>query len=129
MKSIVTWFEIPALDFDRCRKFYECILDVKMHYSEMEGVKHAFFPHEGEAIGGAIVQEDYLKPGTEGPLVYLNGGENLDTVLNKVEGAGGKVLMPRRLISEHVGYMAQFLDTEGNRFALYEPIKHTDSKS
>lgn len=125
MKSIVAWFEIPALDFDRCCKFYESILDLKMHRAEMGGIHHAFFPHEGEAIGGAIVQEDYLKPGAEGPLVYLNGGDNLNVILDKVEGAGGKVLMPRRLISEQVGYMAQFQDTEGNRFALYEPApKH-----
>jgi predicted enzyme related to lactoylglutathione lyase len=123
MKSIVVWFEIPALDFDRCLQFYETILDVKMHVMEMGGIKHAFFPHEGEAVGGAIVQEDYLKPGDTGPMVYLNGGENLAIVLNRVEKAGGKITMPKKLISEHVGYMAQFYDTEGNRLALYEAIK------
>lgn len=123
MKSIVTWFEIPALDFERCVKFYETVLDVEMHKSEHGGVKHAFFPHGGEAVGGAIVQEDYLKPGSEGPLVYLNGGNNLNEVLDKVEPAGGKIVIPRTLIGEEIGYMAQFFDTEGNRFALYEPAK------
>ena len=124
MKSIVVWFEIPALDFDRCLKFYESIMDLKMHASEMGGVKHAFFPHEGEMIGGAIVQEDGLKPGDKGPLVYLNGGDYLEKVLNRVEAAGGKITMPKTLISEQIGYMAQFYDTEGNRLALYEAIKH-----
>ena len=123
MKSIVVWFEIPAVDFDRCLKFYETIMNVKMHASEMNGVKHAFFPHEGEMVGGAIVQEDGLKPGDQGPMVYLNGGNNLNEVLDKVEGAGGKVTMQKTLIAEDIGYMAQFYDTEGNRLALYEPIK------
>ena len=124
MKSIVVWFEIPALDFERCLKFYESILDVKMHCEELGGKKHAFFPHEGEMVGGAIVQEDYLQPGDQGPMVYLNGGDNLQIVLDRVEGAGGRITMSKTLISEQVGYMAQFYDTEGNRLALYEPANH-----
>lgn len=123
MKSIVTWFEIPAVDFNRCVAFYETILDVEMHKTEHGGKPHAFFPHGGEAVGGAVVVEDYLKPGSEGPLVYLNGGENIQDVLDKIEPAGGKIIMPRTLIHETIGFMAQFYDTEGNRFALYEAVK------
>jgi hypothetical protein len=40
-------------------------------------------------------------------------------MLDKVEPAGGKILMPKSLISEHWGYMALFEDTEGNRVALH----------
>lgn len=123
MKSIVTWFEIPALDFDRCVNFYETILSVEMHKADFAGKKHAFFPHEGEKVGGAIVQEEYLTPGDKGPLVFLNGGNDLNEALSKVESAGGKIAMPKTLISQDIGYMAMFYDTEGNRFALYEPAK------
>lgn len=125
MKSVVVWFEIPAADVDRCQKFYETIMDVQMHREEVNGHKMAFFPHQDEAIGGAIIeQEEGQKPGTQGPLVYLNGGSDLSIALNKVEAAGGKITMPRTLINENIGYMAAFLDTEGNRLALYEPVKH-----
>jgi predicted enzyme related to lactoylglutathione lyase len=39
--------------------------------------------------------------------------------LARVEDAGGKILVPKKQISEDVGYMAVFIDTEGNRVALH----------
>jgi len=36
-----------------------------------------------------------------------------------VEKAGGRVLQPKTLINEDVGYMGLFLDTEGNRMAVH----------
>jgi hypothetical protein len=36
-----------------------------------------------------------------------------------VEAAGGKVLVPKTQISEDIGYMGVFLDTEGNRIAIH----------
>jgi predicted enzyme related to lactoylglutathione lyase len=35
------------------------------------------------------------------------------------EAAGGKVPQPKQLISDEVGYMGIFLDSEGNRIALH----------
>jgi predicted enzyme related to lactoylglutathione lyase len=43
----------------------------------------------------------------------------LKNVLDKVEAAGEKVLMPKKQISEDIGYMGMFLDTEGNRIAIH----------
>ena len=31
----------------------------------------------------------------DGALIYLNGGEDLSVPLSKVEGAGGKILLPK----------------------------------
>jgi uncharacterized protein len=39
--------------------------------------------------------------------------------LDKVEAAGGKIVVPKTEISPEHGYMAVFLDTEGNRIALH----------
>jgi hypothetical protein len=36
-----------------------------------------------------------------------------------VEAAGGKILVPKTEISPDYGFMAVFLDTEGNRIALH----------
>lgn len=121
MKSIVVWFEIPAQDLARCQKFYETIMDLKMQESEVNGHKMAFFPHEGEAVGGAIIEDSSMKPGVDGPIVYLNGGSNLQEVLEKIEPAGGKIIQAKTLIDEKIGDMALFEDTEGNRLALYNP--------
>ena len=37
----------------------------------------------------------------------------------KIESQGGKTLMNKTQISPEIGYMAYFLDTEGNRIALH----------
>ena len=60
-----------------------------------------------------------LAASADGTVLYLNGGDDLQVSLNRVEGAGGHVLIPKTLISPEVGYFAQFLDTEGNRVGLY----------
>ena len=39
-------------------------------------------------------------------------------MLDRVEGAGGKVVMPKTSIGEN-GFMALFLDTEGNKVGLH----------
>ena len=54
----------------------------------------------------------------KGALLYLNGGEDLSVPLNRVEGAGGKVLQEKTSIGGN-GFMAIFGDTEGNRIALH----------
>ena len=63
---------------------------------------------------------DSHKPSaTDGPLIYLNANPDVQHVLNKVEKAGGKILVPKTQISPEYGFMAVFIDTEGNRIALH----------
>ncbi len=40
----LNWFEIPATDIDRSRKFYETIFDLEMITHEMGDMKMAMFP-------------------------------------------------------------------------------------
>lgn len=51
--------------------------------------------------------------------VYLNAGDDLGTVLARVEAAGGKVAVPKTQISPEFGFMGAFLDTEGNWVGLH----------
>ena len=117
-QGMITWFEIPVLDFERAKTFYECVLGKKIHTYEMGGVQHGFWEHSPSVIGGALVQDE-LKPSKDGVLVYFNGGLDLSTILNKVEGSGGKVVLPKTQISPEIGFMAKFEDTEGNILALH----------
>ena len=119
MASAINWFEIPALDFERAKTFYETVLDIKMMVPFPDS-KYAMFPADmqnGE-IGGGLTQEDGAEPAQQGALIYLNGGDNLDVRLARVEAAGGKVIMPKTSIGEN-GFMARFIDTEGNRMAFH----------
>ena len=122
MKNAISWIEIPVTDFDRAKEFYGVIYGQTIEEMPFPMGKYGVLPHnEGEhGCGGGIVQMEGMKPGVDGPTVYLNGGEDLSGPLAKVEGAGGKIIMPKTEIGEN-GFMAQFIDTEGNRLALHSP--------
>lgn len=120
-ENALNWFEIPAGDINRAKKFYETIFGIEMPVQEMMGMQMAFFPAEdmNGKVSGGLVQGPMHKPSADGAKVYLNGNPNLDNALSKVEAAGGKVTMPKTKISEEIGYMAFFIDSEGNGMALH----------
>jgi len=118
----LNWFEIPARDITRAKKFYETIFAVQMQdMGEMMGMKMAGFPAEmgsGKANGG-IVQGQMHNPSVDGCVVYLNANPDIQAVIDRVEPAGGKMAMPKTQISPEIGYMAFFIDTEGNKMGLH----------
>jgi predicted enzyme related to lactoylglutathione lyase len=122
-KHAISWFEIPTTNLERAQKFYEAIFSVELAPMDLPNIRMRMFPVENmmEGIGGAIVDSGgFHKPSaTEGPLIYLNGNPDVQLVLDRVEGAGGKILAPKTLISDDIGHMAVFLDTEGNRIAIH----------
>ncbi len=119
MKNAINWFEIPVKDLNRAKAFYEEVMDAKMEPMEAMGMKSAFFPADMQnGIGGSIVESKEHQPADKGTLVYLNGGDDLSVPLAKVEKAGGKVVLPKTSIGPN-GYMAHFIDSEGNKVAFH----------
>ena len=117
----LNWFEIPAIDIKRAQAFYEQIFGIKMHTMEMGPMQMAAFPSEpgnGKA-SGCICQSPMHKPSMDGSVIYLNANPNMQPVLDHIAGAGGTILMPKTKISDDIGYMAFFADTEGNKVALH----------
>ena len=122
MKNAISWFEIPSSDLARATKFYETVFGVTLNPLDLPNIKMRMFPLEDMmGVGGAIVDSGgFHKPSTtDGPLIYLNGNPDLQKLLDKVEGAGGKILVPKTEISPEYGYMAVIVDTEGNRIGLH----------
>lgn len=119
--NIINWFEVSVSDIARATKFYETIFDVKLEQMEMMGMKMAFFPAENMngKVSGGLVQGDMHKPSSDGVKIYFNGNPDLDVALSKVAAAGGTVTMPKTKISDEIGYMAFFIDTEGNGVAMH----------
>ncbi len=122
-KNAVGWFEIPVTDMDRAIKFYSTVFDIELSQNLMGPLEMAWFPEAESGIGssGSLVKhEQSYKPSREGVLIYFTAQSgDLSIELSKVEEAGGKILIPRRLITDEIGYMAVFLDTEGNRIAIH----------
>lgn len=119
MDNLVNFIDIPATDFSRAVSFYKTILGLEINETNMSGTKMGFFPTDGTNVSGAIVQGEDYKPSTAGVITYLNGGNDLQTVLDKVAANNGKVIVPKTHISPEVGYIAMFIDTEGNKMALH----------
>ena len=119
----ISWFEIPATDLERAQKFYEAIFDMQMVPLDLPNIKMRMFPLQDmqNGVGGAVVDSGgFHKPSaTDGPLIYLNGNPDVQQVLDKVEAAGGKIMVPKTEISPEYGFMAVMMDTEGNRIALH----------
>jgi len=120
-ENALNWFEIPATDISRAKKFYENVFGIEMHEQEMMGMKMAFFPAEdmNGKVSGGLVQGPMHKPTADGSKIYLNGNPDLSNALSKIEKAGGKVQMPKTKISDEIGFMAVFTDPEGNTVALH----------
>ena len=119
LKDFVSWFEIPAFDIHRAATFYNAIYNMEMEIGYNGDYAMAFFPAV-KGIGGALVAGPGCVPNDTGTLIYLNTGDSLDDVLARVELAGGRVIMPKTMISKTAGSFALFIDSEGNRLALHE---------
>ena len=89
MENLINWFEIPAADFKRAVSFYKAILAVDIRETEMFGTKMGFLPSDGTNVSGAVVQGEDYKPSSEGVLAYLNGGHDLQAVLDRVAKQNG----------------------------------------
>jgi uncharacterized protein len=119
MQNLINWFEIPTSDFTRAVSFYKAILGVEIKETEMFGTKMGFLPTDGTNVSGAIVQGEDYRPSADGILTYLNGGTDLQLVLDRVEANNGRVIVPKTQISPEMGYFGMFLDTEGNKMAVH----------
>jgi len=121
MKSYISIFEIPATEISRAIDFYQTILDIKIEKMEMPEMQMGILPFEEQMVTGVIIQAEGYKPSADGVTIYLNGGDNLQVILDKVAKNGGKILTPKTLHADESGYFAIFLDSEGNRIGLHSP--------
>lgn len=120
MQNAITWFEIPVADLGRAVTFYNTIFGFELHVMDTgPGWGGALFPSDG-GVGGSLTRAEGYVPSAEGALVYLYGGDDLSVVLNRVDAAGGRVVMPQTSIGEN-GWISTFIDSEGNRVGLHSP--------
>lgn len=115
----VIWFEIPVVDMERGKAFYEAVFDRKLTVVDMGPRQMAMFPMEMgvPGIGGALVKEEHFVPSYAGATVYFSVAD-IAGILNKVVANKGKELIPKTSIGEY-GFCAYFEDSEGNRIGLH----------
>jgi predicted enzyme related to lactoylglutathione lyase len=120
-RNVVSWFEISVTDMDRAKKFYEAVTGKKLNKmpvpEEMGITMYAFdWTDDGAGAAGALVKSEQGKPGGSGTLVYFDSEDCSE--LNRVEAAGGKVIMEKAPV-EGFGFFGFCTDTEGNTIGFF----------
>ena len=124
MSNKLNWFEIPAANLERAVKFYSEVFQKEMQVFEVDDKRTVALMPPGAGIEeniepvGTILQVAAFEPSNKGTVVYFDPVENMNLVLERVETAGGKITFPRFRIGN--GYLATFIDSEGNTVGLLE---------
>ena len=122
--NILTWFEIPVLDTKRAKKFYETILDIEMVIRADGDDEAVFFPYDPNVVQatsgrvtGVLSKSNRNNPSSSGTMVYINASPFIQNVIDRVEQAGGKIIVPKMQIN--AGFIAVIIDSEGNKVGLH----------
>lgn len=118
---MVGWFEIPATNIERAKRFYDKLFGIEIKIQDLGGVQMGWFPFAEGKMGasGSLMQHEAYQPSdSKGVLIYFSSGD-VNNEMERVEEAGGKIVQPKTQISPDVGYMGIFIDSEGNRIALH----------
>lgn len=119
MNKFISFFEIPAADFNRAIDFYQTVFNTTLLAMDCDTEKMAFF-NEGEVCVGAISWAKDFLPSPNGVLIHFNC-DDLEKTLSVIQNKGGKVIISKTKIeAEGRGYFAVFTDSEGNRIGLYQ---------
>ena len=115
----IDWVEIPVKDMARAKAFYQKVFGKSLQDMNMEGMEYSSFPWDKDApgSGAALAKSKVNSPSKSGTVVYF-WCEDLSVELARVAPSGGKVVLPKTAIGQS-GFMAHFMDTEGNRVALH----------
>ena len=119
MKNLISIVEIPVSDFNRAVTFYQSITGLTIEEVEMEGTQMGILPSDLGTVNVVLAKGSDYKPTTDGAVLYLNAGDDLQPMLDKVAQSGGEVILPKTEISSEMGYFALFMDTEGNKLGLH----------
>jgi predicted enzyme related to lactoylglutathione lyase len=122
--NVITWFEIPVSDVDRAKAFYETILDIEMVKRSDGNNEAVFFPFNPDVIQatsgrvtGVLAKSEGNTSSASGTVVYFNASPCIQSVLDRVEQAGGKIVAPKFVIP--AGFIALIIDSEGNKIGLH----------
>lgn len=121
MKNYVAMFEIPAIDISRAIQFYQSIFDIKIEQMDVGEMQMGIFPYENQLVNAVIVKGKDYQPSANGVTVYLNGGDDLQLIVDKIKAHQGKILVPKTAHADGNGFFAIFLDSEGNKLGLHSP--------
>ena len=123
-QNAITWFSIPAVDFEKSINFFQDLLGIELIRDTMgegdEAMPFAMFPKEAvDGVSGAVTPAVRIKPSAGGVLIYL-ACKDIDGALARVEGLGGAILTPKMALPGVMGDIAVVSDCEGTPIGLHQ---------
>ena len=118
IRNTFCWVDIPVVNLDRAKTFYQHVLDTPIEKISEHGFEFVLLPHIEDNVSGCLTEFSDRQPSQHGPLVYLNVDGRLDHAIAAVQQHGGQILKVKEAIGPY-GHRAIILDTEGNAIALY----------
>ncbi len=118
-------FEIPVKMMERAVRFYESVFNIKLSRKVLNfptgDLETASFPDSAgkPGLSGVLIHQPKDVTNPEDVLLYLDSRlSDIDQELARVEKEGGVIITPKTFVSKVIGYMATFIDTEGNKVSL-----------
>jgi len=126
----IVYFEIPADDVDRAKRFYHSLLGwkiepTKVSVSDMASMQYQDIitgeSNEVTPMGGTLSMGGMYKRQMNEPIINYVMVDDIDEKIAMVEKLGGKIAVPKREL-ESVGQFVIIQDTEGNVIALFKAM-------
>lgn len=118
-------FEIPVKMMERAVRFYESVFNIKLSRKVLNfptgNLDTASFPDAAgkPGLNGVLIYQPKDVTNPEDVLLYLDSKlSDIDQELARVEKEGGVIITPKTFVSKVIGYMATFIDSEGNKVSL-----------
>lgn len=130
----VTWFNMPATDFDKIADFYNTVFGWELRPMVKAAKEDLDFrtirtatdstdmleSREPGVINGCLVRRDI---GLAHPTILIDV-DNIEDKITEIIAAGGTVVREKTTIPEAGGSFAFVKDPEGNVFEIWEPLKN-----
>lgn len=114
--SRIVWFEIPADNPERAKKFYGALFgwNIKL-FPGMSDYWHIDTGGSDDTPDGGLM----VRKHPQQPITNYVAVSSVDNAAAKVEKLGGQICKSKTAVPK-MGYFVICQDTEGNQFALWE---------
>ena len=125
----VNHFDLPAEDAERASHFYEHIFGWNVFKVPTDAMDYWMMNSTRMDSDGKPKMEEgvinggiYKKDNDQQRLTVYITVDSMDETIGNIESHGGRIVVPKTQVGE-MGYMAHFMDTEGNMVGLWEEMK------
>jgi len=113
----LAWFEIPADNVERAKKFYSALFgwQIEKFPAAVGDYWHIKTGGGDDSLDGGLLPRMHA----DQPITSYVSVPSVDESAAKLQKLGGKIMKPKTAVP-HMGYFVICTDTEGNEFALWE---------